>query len=76
MLPQQSETGLGNIEFNTVTCEIEKASRLGNNQNAYRKCSSTERYKLGKYAAEHGNSAAVNHFKSKVIRESTLCTFQ
>ena len=75
-LPQQSEIGLGNIEYNTVTCEIEKASGSGNKRNTYRKYTSQERCEIGKYAAEHCNSAAINHFKSKHLKESTVRTFK
>ena len=55
-LPQHSETGLGNIEYNTITGKIETASESGNKWNALKKYTSQECYKIGKYAAEHGNS--------------------
>ena len=63
-MPQQSETGLGNIEYNTVTSEIEKASGSDNIRNAYREYTSQGRYEVGECAVERGNSAAINHFKS------------
>ena len=69
-MPQQSETGLGNIEHNTVTIEIEKASGSDNKRNAYREYTSQGRYEIGKYAVEHGNSAAINHFKSNNLRKA------
>ena len=68
-MPQQSETGLGNIEYNTVTSEIEKASGSDNKRNA-REYASQGRYEIGKYAVEHGNSAAINHFKSNSLRKA------
>ena len=68
-MPQQGETGLGNIEYNTVTSEIEKASGSDSKRNAYREYTSQGRYEIGKYAVEHGNSAAINHFKSNYLRK-------
>ena len=59
-MPQQSETRLGNIEYNTVTSEIEKASGSGNQRNAYKKYTSQERYEIDKYAPEHGSSESAN----------------
>ena len=68
-MPQQSETALGNIEYNTVTSEIEKPSGSDNKRNAYREYTQG-RYEIGKYAVEHGNSAAINHFKSNYLRKA------
>ena len=58
-MPQQAETWLGKIEY-TVTSEIEKALGSGNKRNAYKRYTSQEHYKIGKYAAEHGNSESAN----------------
>ena len=57
-------TGLGKIECNTVTSELENASGSGNKRNAYRKYTSQERNEISYYAAEYGNSAAINNFKA------------
>ena len=43
-------------------------------QNAYRKYISQEPIKIAKYAAEHSNSAAINHFKSKNLKEGAVRT--
>lgn len=45
-LPQQSETGLGKIEYDTVTSEIEKASGSGNKRNFIESTPSTNPMKL------------------------------
>ena len=58
-LPQQAETWLGKIEY-TVTSEIEKAFGSGNKRNAYKRNAFQEHYKIGNYAAEHGNSESAN----------------
>lgn len=52
-----------------------KALGSGNKQNAYKKCTCQERYEIGKYATEYGSSAAINHSKSKNLKESTFRAF-
>ena len=41
-----------------------------------REFSSKERYEIGKYASVNGKSAAIKHFKSKNLSESTFRTFK
>ena len=80
--------GLGNNEYSAVTKEIKKSSGSeneqiayrksgsGNELNAYRKYIFQELYEICKFAAEHGISAAINHFKSNNLKESTFCKFK
>ena len=70
-MPQPSKTRPGNIEYNTITSEIKKVSGSDNKWNVYRKCTFPERYKIGKYAAEHGN----DHFKLNNLKGSTARLF-
>ena len=54
--------------------EFESAS-VDNKRKDYRKYTAQERYNIGKYSAEFGNTAAVRHFKLKglnELNESTL----
>ena len=75
-MPQQSEIGLFNIEYNTVTSEIEKVSGSGSKRNDYRTCTSQECYEIGKYATDNCNSAVINHFKSKNLEDSTVHMYE
>ena len=43
---------------------------------AYRKYTGQERYQIGKYASENGNTAAVRHFKGNNLNESTVREFK
>ena len=43
---------------------------------AYRKYTGQERYQIGKYASENGNTVAVRHFKGNNLNESTVREFK
>ena len=57
----------GIIEYETVVSEVEGSSLEKNKRNSYRKFSSKERYEIGNYASVNKNSAAIKHFKSKIL---------
>ena len=48
------------------------------NRKSYFRWTDKDRHSIGKYALEHGNTAAVRKFKSKFshLNESTVCSFK
>lgn len=74
-LPPQNESGLGSVDYNSVTEEVENSLNT-KRRKEYQTFTAEERYQIGKYASEHGNSAAMRYFKFKHLKESTVRTFK
>ena len=72
--PLRRETGLGEVEHATVVGKF--VSAKNKKRKAYRKYTGRERYQIGKYASENGNTAAVRHFKGNNLNESTVREFK
>lgn len=75
-VPPQRSSGLGTLDYEATVENISSvvAQKRGN----YKKYSETDRFQIGKYANENGNSKALIHFKHKFpgLKESTVRTFK
>ena len=70
------DCNLGQIDFEAVQNEVEKATQSKKKRGAHCVYSSEERFNIAKYAVENGSSRAVHHFKTKYpfLNESTVRT--
>ena len=69
---------LGQMDFEAVQNEVEKATESKKKRGAYFVYSPEERFNIAKYAVQNGASRAVHHFKIKYpsLNESTVHTFK
>ena len=72
------DCNLGQIDFEAVQNEVEKATQSKKKTGAYCVYSPEERFNIAKYAEENRSSRAVHHFKTKYpfLNESTVRTFK
>ena len=78
MVLTNKDCNLGQINFEAVQNEVEKATQSKKKRGAYCVYSPEERFNIAKYAVENGSSRAAHHFKTKYpfLNESTACTFK
>ena len=74
-IPSAAETGLGIVDHNAVVDSVKKVKP---SRETYAKYSRTVRYKIGKYAGEVGDAAAVRKFGARYpkLNESTVRGFR
>ena len=72
----QGESGLGSLDYEVAVATASN-SKKQKKQKPYWKCSSQERFKIGKYTAINGPAAVARKFgsKSRPINESTVRGF-
>ena len=72
------DCNLGQIDFEAVQNEVEKATQSRKKRGAYCVYSPEERFNIAKYAVENGSSRAAHHFKTKYpfLNEGTFRTFK
>ena len=82
-LPRSEETGLGEVLTKEANTAVERVSEEERNGAECRKRKYThftpeQRAKIGKYAAEYGNTASVRHFSKEfsTLGESTVRLFR
>ena len=82
-LPRSEETGLGEVltkEANTAVERVLEEDRNGaeGRKRKYTHFTPEQRAKIGKYAAEYGNTASVRHFSKEfsTLGESTVKLFR
>ena len=70
-------SGLGTLDFNAVTEAVDATSKEKVRKKPYANWTNKERFVIGKYSAENGNSAAARKFssKKKPLNESTARRF-
>ena len=61
----QRESSLGILDYNAVTDAATGATTQVKKRNSNQKWSASERFKIGKYAAQNGHVAAVRKFSVK-----------
>ena len=74
-IPPQQSSGLGALDYEAAVQSISSVSeKIGK----YQKYSETDRFGIGKYATENGNSKCLVHFKCKFpeLKESMVRTFK
>ena len=61
-----------------VAAILHEISSIQKNRKSYFRWTDKDRHSIGKYASEHGNTAAARKFKSKFshLNESTVCSFK
>lgn len=74
-LPPQPVSGLGVLDYEAA---VQNISKMSEKRGKYKLYSEDDRFKIGKYASENGNSKAIIHFKNKFagLKESTVRTFK
>ena len=78
MVLTNKDCNLGQINFEAVQSEVEKATQLKKKRGPYCIYSPEERFNIAKYGVENGSSRAAHHFKTKYpfLNESTVCMFK
>ena len=73
-LPSASESGLGEVDNSAICVGVGAKAEKGKPQSKY---TDEDRYKIAKYAKDHGPNQAARCFQSKypTIRESTVRSF-
>ena len=73
----QKESGLGIVDCIAVTEAVEASSQVKTRKQTYTNWTNKERFVIGKYAAENGQTAAARKFssKNKPLNESTTRRF-
>ena len=72
---RKNDTALGVVDFALIQNKVDTSNRRSTK---YMKYTDNDRYNIGKYASEFGNSSAVRHFKKAFpsITESSVRTFK
>ena len=72
------DCNFGQIDFEAVQDEVEKATQSKKKRGVYCVYSPKERFNIAKYAVENGSSRAVHYFKTEYpfLNESTVRTFK
>ena len=73
-LPSASESGLGEVDNSVICVGVDAKTKKRKRQSKY---TDEDRYKIAKYAKDHGPNQAARCFQSKypTIRESTVRSF-